>query len=67
MQAVRAALDQLRLDGGGPLLAAVVGTSGPGLGTVLVLIPVVVIALWRRGCDALGLRMTSGHDTRGDR
>jgi hypothetical protein len=48
MQAVRAALEQLRMDGGGPFVVALGWMSGPGLGAPFVLLPVILLALWRR-------------------
>jgi len=56
MQAVRAAIEQLRMDGGGPLVAALGWMSGLGLGALFVLLPVVLVGRWRRGRRAVELR-----------
>jgi len=47
MHAVGAAFDQLRTDAG-PLLAAAVWTAAPSQSTLLVLVPILFVALWRR-------------------
>jgi hypothetical protein len=60
MQAVRIALEQLRMDGGGPLVAALAWTSGPGLATLFVLFPVFLLALLRRNRRASELRQGVG-------
>lgn len=56
MHAVRAAFEQLRMDGGGPLVAALGWMSGPGMGATFVLFPVILLALWRRGPHSVELR-----------
>lgn len=47
MHAVEVAFDQFRTDAG-PLLAAAVWTAAPSLSTLLVLVPILFVALWRR-------------------
>jgi len=47
MHAVGAAFDELRTDGG-PLLAGAVWTPAPSLSTLLVLVSILLVALWRR-------------------
>jgi len=49
MQTVRAALDQLRMDCGASMAAAMVWMSGSGPGGLFVLFPLILLALWRRG------------------
>jgi hypothetical protein len=55
MQAVRAAFEQLRMDGGGPLVVALGWMSGLGLGALFLLAPVIVLALWGRARHSVQL------------
>jgi hypothetical protein len=60
MQFVRATLEQLGMDCGGPVVAALAWMSASGLGGFVALVPLIAIVLWQRGRGTVGRGQREG-------